>query len=156
MNGISTRSMDKKALKKRARALRVMNAKRRWQLFLFLLIPVIWVIIFNYVPMVGVQIAFRKYKMRDGIWGSRWVGFANFIKFFNSYQFQRVLDGKTTTTDALVQLLSERERQGLRNALTSTRMEGFEVTEQMVKDCVSLMRGEVSVEELVDTIVKRP
>ena len=71
-------------------------------------------------------------------------------------QFQRVLDGKTTTTDALVQLLSERERQGLRNALTSTRMEGFEVTEQMVKDCVSLMRGEVSVEELVDTIVKRP
>ena len=71
-------------------------------------------------------------------------------------QCRRVLDCETTTTDALVQLLSERERQGLRNALASIRMEGFEVTEQMVKDCVRLMRGEVSVEELVDTIVKRP
>ena len=60
-------------------------------MFLFLLIPVIWVLIFNYAPMVGIQIAFRKYKIRDGIWGSRWVGLANFTKFFGSYQFQRVL-----------------------------------------------------------------
>ena len=70
-------------------------------------------------------------------------------------QCQRVLDGKTTTTDALVQLLSEREQQNLRNALVSTRMEGFEVTEQMVKDCVRLMRGEVSVEDIVAEILSR-
>lgn len=70
-------------------------------------------------------------------------------------QCQRVLVGETTTADALVQLLSEREQQNLRNALASTRMEGIEVTEQMVKDCVRLMRGEVSVEELVAEIVKR-
>ena len=70
-------------------------------------------------------------------------------------QRQRVLVGETTTADALVQLLSEREQQNLRNALASTRMEGIEVTEQMVKDCVRLMRGEVSVEELVAEIVKR-
>lgn len=70
-------------------------------------------------------------------------------------QCQRVLDGEITTADALMQLLSERERQSLRNALASTRMEGFEVTEQMAKDCVRLMRGEVSVEELVAEIVKR-
>ena len=82
---------DKRALRKRGRAFRLNSVKRRWQLFLFLLIPVVWVIIFNYVPMVGVQIAFRKYKIRDGIWGSKWVGLAHFIKFFNSYQFQRVL-----------------------------------------------------------------
>ena len=69
---------------------------------------------------------------------------------------RRVLDCETTTTDALVQLLSERERQGLRNALASTRMEGFEVTEQMVKDCVRLMRGEVSVEEIIEEILNRP
>ena len=60
-------------------------------------------------------------------------------------QCQCVLDGEITTTDALLQLLSERERQGLRNALASTRMEGIEVTEQMVKDSVRLMLGEVSV-----------
>ena len=83
--------MDKKSLRQRERRLRHINVRRRWQLFLFLLIPVIWVLIFNYAPMVGIQIAFRKYKIRDGIWGSRWVGLANFTKFFGSYQFQRVL-----------------------------------------------------------------
>ena len=44
----------------------------------------------------------------------------------------------------------------MKNAEASVRMEGFEVTEQMVKDCVRLMRGEVSVEELVVEIAKRP
>lgn len=71
-------------------------------------------------------------------------------------QCQRVPDGEIITADALMQLLSERERQSLRNALASTRMEGFEVTEQMVKDCVRLMRGEVSVEDVVAEIAKRP
>ena len=61
-----------------------------------------------------------------------------------------------TTADALVQLLSEREQRSLHNALASTRMEGIEVTEQMVKDCVRLMRGEVSVEEIIEEILNRP
>ena len=94
MNGITQTAphgMDKKSLRQRERRLRHINVRRRWQLFLFLLIPVIWVLIFNYAPMVGIQIAFRKYKIRDGIWGSRWVGLANLTKFFGSYQFQRVL-----------------------------------------------------------------
>ena len=94
MNGITQTAphgMDQKSLRQRERRLRHINVRRRWQLFLFLLIPVIWVLIFNYAPMVGIQIAFRKYKIRDGIWGSRWVGLANFTKFFGSYQFQRVL-----------------------------------------------------------------
>ena len=51
--------------------------------------------------------------------------------------------------------MSEREYEALRSALASTRMEGFDVTEQTEKDCVRLMSGEVSVEELVDTIMKR-
>lgn len=91
MNGMSAGTLDKKTLRARIRTSRRVNVKRRWQLFLFLLIPVIWVIIFNYVPMFGVQIAFRKYKIRDGIFGSKWVGLANFRKFFKSYQFERVL-----------------------------------------------------------------
>lgn len=62
-----------------------------WQKYLFLVVPVIWVIIFRYYPMYGAQIAFRKYKIRLGISGSEWVGFANFIKFFNSYQFNRTV-----------------------------------------------------------------
>lgn len=56
-----------------------------------LLIPLIYILIFSYVPMLGLQIAFKKFDGALGIWGSPWVGFKNFTKFFNSYQFRRVL-----------------------------------------------------------------
>lgn len=65
--------------------------RRNWQLYVFMLIPLIWVIIFCYAPMFGAQIAFRKYQPRLGIWDSPWVGFYQFKKFFNSYQFSRVM-----------------------------------------------------------------
>ena len=67
------------------------KAAQRWQLYLFLLIPVVYLIIFCYWPMAGVQIAFRKYKIRLGIWGSQWVGWYQFEKFFTSFYFGRVL-----------------------------------------------------------------
>ena len=54
--------------------------KRYWRLYVMLLLPVIYLILFKYVPMAGVQIAFRKYNMRDGIWGSKWVGMKNIQK----------------------------------------------------------------------------
>lgn len=65
--------------------------RRDWQLYVFMLIPLIWVIIFCYAPMFGAQIAFRKYQPRLGIWDSPWVGSYQFKKFFNSYQFSRVM-----------------------------------------------------------------
>ena len=65
--------------------------KRDWRLYVFLLIPVAYILIFAYYPMLGIQIAFKKYSAVGGIWGSKWVGRANFQKFFKSYQFQRVL-----------------------------------------------------------------
>jgi multiple sugar transport system permease protein/putative aldouronate transport system permease protein len=40
--------------------------------------------------MYGAQIAFRNYNFFDGMWGSEWVGFQQFTKFFRSYQFERV------------------------------------------------------------------
>ena len=52
--------------------------------------------------------------------------------------------------------MSEREYEALRSALASTRMEGFEVTEQTEKDCIRLMSGEVSVADLVKEILARP
>ncbi|MBO4886637.1 MAG: sugar ABC transporter permease [Clostridia bacterium] len=56
-----------------------------WQLYL-LLIPVIaYYVIFKYKPMLGVQIAFRDYKLRRGMWGSEWIGFKHFQRFFSSY-----------------------------------------------------------------------
>ena len=65
--------------------------RRDWQLYLFLLLPLTYVIVFNYVPMLGLQIAFRDYTPKGGIWGSRWVGLDNVIKFMESYQFGRVV-----------------------------------------------------------------
>lgn len=52
--------------------------------------------------------------------------------------------------------MSEREYEALRSALASTRMEGFEVTEQTEKDCVRLMSGEISVADIVKEILDRP
>jgi len=75
-----------------------------WQLYLFLLIPVVYVIIFNYVPMVGVQIAFRKFKITNTIWNAKWVGLANFEKFLGSYQFVRIL--KNTVLLSLYSVLA--------------------------------------------------
>ena len=65
--------------------------RKYWQLYVFLLLPIVWIILFKYVPMAGLQIAFKNYTPRNGIWGSAWVGAKHFIKFFSSYQFTRVV-----------------------------------------------------------------
>ena len=65
--------------------------KRDWQLYVFMLLPVVYLLIFKYYPMTGLQLAFRKYRARDGLYGSEWIWFDNFIKFFESYQFSRTL-----------------------------------------------------------------
>ena len=67
------------------------RARENWQMYLFLLLPLIWLLIFKYWPMYGAQIAFRNYKVAKGITGSDWVGMKNFIKFFNSVYFGRVV-----------------------------------------------------------------
>ena len=69
----------------------VSRARKYRELYFFLLLPVCYVILFHYVPMLGLQIAFKKYSMKGGIWGSPWVGLKQFQKFFTSYQFKRVV-----------------------------------------------------------------
>jgi putative aldouronate transport system permease protein len=77
---------------KESMAWKIQNTyKRYWQLYVFLILPVVYIIIFSYIPMMGVQIAFRKFSYMGGIWGSPWVGLTNFRKFFNSYMFTRVI-----------------------------------------------------------------
>ena len=65
--------------------------RRCWQLYLIMLLPMLVIFIFSYGPMFGVQIAFKNFRPKDGIWGSPWIGFTHFRTFFSSYQFQRVL-----------------------------------------------------------------
>jgi putative aldouronate transport system permease protein len=62
-----------------------------WQLYVIILLPVLYIIIFRYVPMYGAQIAFKDFIATKGISGSPWVGFKHFERFFNSYQFMRVI-----------------------------------------------------------------
>ncbi len=60
--------------------------KGNWDLLLFCLPGMILTIIYHYIPIYGVQIAFRNYKAKKGIWGSDWVGLKNIERFFNSAQ----------------------------------------------------------------------
>lgn len=60
-------------------------------LWLFLLPALVYVILFKYWPMFGIQIAFRDYSPVRGFLGSPWVGFEHFQRFFNSYQFVTVI-----------------------------------------------------------------
>ena len=48
--------------------------KKHWQLYFVILIPLSYIIIFKYIPMLGAQIAFKNYNIGKGIWGSPWVG----------------------------------------------------------------------------------
>ena len=62
-----------------------------WMLYLFVLPTLAYIVIFHYLPLYGIQIAIRNYKPARGIWGSDWVGFKYFIKFFNSYNFYEIV-----------------------------------------------------------------
>lgn len=65
--------------------------KKYWQLYVFLLLPVLYIIVFAYGPMAGLQIAFKDFDVAKGIFGSPWAGVKYFKKFINSYQFLRII-----------------------------------------------------------------
>ena len=55
-----------------------------WDLVFFVLPGIIITTIYHYLPIYGIQIAFRNFKIKRGIWGSPWVGLDNFARFFRS------------------------------------------------------------------------
>ena len=70
----------------------VLYFKQHWQLYaLFILPAFVLTIIFRYIPMGGVLIAFEEYNPIRGIFGSEWVGFAHFRRFLSSPDFMRYL-----------------------------------------------------------------
>lgn len=68
-----------------------MTIRSDWQLYVLMLPALVYIIVFNYLPMYGIQIVFRDYKAVLGISGSTWVGFKHFSDFFNAYYFGRLL-----------------------------------------------------------------
>jgi len=75
------------------RWIRSMRKELKRNRFLYmLLVPVaIYLLLFKYAPMAGEIIAFKNYRLSDGIWGSSWVGFQQFEKLFASREFYIVL-----------------------------------------------------------------
>ena len=66
----------------------ILKALRRdFWLYVFLAPAVIYLIIFKYLPMLGMVIGFKDYSIGRGIWGSEWVGFDNFIRLFKTPNF---------------------------------------------------------------------
>ena len=65
--------------------------KRNYQLYFFLIPAVVFIAVFMYFPLYGLQIAFKNYRSGLGIWGSEWVGLKWFEQFFNSPNFSMLL-----------------------------------------------------------------
>ncbi len=63
------------------------RVRENWQMYLFLLLPVAWLLIFKYWPMYGAQIAFRDFRFKQGIWGSQWAGLKHFIRWVQAPNF---------------------------------------------------------------------
>lgn len=72
------------------------HLKKEWRLYTFLLIPILYFVIFKYVPMFGNIIAFRKYKGGTNIFGTEWVGFRYFQQFMGDASFWRAFRNTLT------------------------------------------------------------
>lgn len=76
----------------------VRNVKVNFDLYLFVLPAVVMIFLFSYVPMYGVQIAFKHFVPIQGILGSDWVGIQYFERFFHSYQFTNLIKNTVGTS----------------------------------------------------------
>lgn len=80
--------LNKKAKPKNTSPSLFKEANRTYALMC--IIPMLFVALFNYVPMFGIIIAFKNFKYNKGIFGSEWVGFSNFELFIKSNDFFRI------------------------------------------------------------------
>lgn len=67
------------------------SLRKHWQLYLLIIPPVLYFIIFKYIPMFNVVLAFKDYNVIKGIWGSPWVGMKYFDQFFHNPVFGTLL-----------------------------------------------------------------
>jgi len=81
----------KQAKNKKQKGSNLAYWKGNWQLYVLILPAVIYFFVFQYMPLYGIQISFKDYKIVEGIWGSEWVGLKHFRNFFNAYYFKRLL-----------------------------------------------------------------
>ncbi len=78
------------------------DIKRNWGIYLIFIPALVFFLIFCYAPMFGILMAFQNYKIADGIFGSEWVLFDNFITLFTNSQFWLAL--RNTVCIALLRI----------------------------------------------------
>ena len=69
----------------------LLQYRKNKELFLLFIPVLLFYIIFCYIPMGGIVIAFKDYKLMQGIWGSPWVGLENFRELFTTPSFYEIL-----------------------------------------------------------------
>ncbi|MBE7031190.1 MAG: sugar ABC transporter permease [Ruminococcaceae bacterium] len=84
----AAKELERKRLKSRL--------KRNASLYLLVAPVIIWFIVFSYIPMTGIVMAFKDYAPARGIFGSPFVGLKHFEMFFGSYYFGRLLRNTLT------------------------------------------------------------
>ncbi len=87
MNSNNTKQPVKKSFGERLK----LDLKNHWQMYLIALPVVVYFLIFNYAPMFGIVMAFEKFQIKKGIFGSQFVGLTHFKRFFTSPFFWRLL-----------------------------------------------------------------
>ncbi len=87
----TTKSVHEIEVKKLTFNERFKKVAKNWQLYVMILPVIAFFIIFHYVPMYGVQIAFRRFMPVHGIWGSPWVGLDHFRRFFGMHYAPRLI-----------------------------------------------------------------
>ena len=83
--------LDARTLRQRKRHMRGKMIRQHWPLYLFLLPTIVYFLLFRFYPMYGLQLAFKNYRVVDGIAGSPWVGFDNFRRFFTTADFGKLM-----------------------------------------------------------------
>jgi putative aldouronate transport system permease protein len=77
--------------------------RRHWQLYVMLMLPMAFLAVFNYWPMLGAQIAFRDFNPVQGVWGSPWAGLEQFRLWVTNPEFWPVI--RTTLTISVYSLV---------------------------------------------------
>ena len=78
--------------------------KQNYQLYIFLIPAIVFIVLFMYTPLYGLQIAFKNYRPGDGIWGSAWVGIKWFEKFFSTPRCWEII--RNTLTISIYSLVA--------------------------------------------------
>ena len=105
--------------------------RKSWQLYVLILLPALYIIIFHYIPMAGITVAFKDFRIHRGILGSPWVGLKYFEQFFHSPLSLQLI--KNTLTLSVYELAAAFPMPIiLALALNQTRNIAFKKTVQLV------------------------